>query len=55
MRTTLPLLMLEITRPLMVTAFRENLLRKAERIGCDNSTRQRTRLEIRALIQELEN
>lgn len=54
-RTTLPLLMLEITRPLMVTAFRENLLRKAERIGCDNSTRQRTRLEIRALIQELEN
>ena len=54
-RTALPPLMLEIQRPSMVTAFRENLLRKAESVGCDSSSRQRTRMELRALIQELED
>ena len=54
-RINAPLIMLEIQRPSMITAFRENLLRKAESLGYDKSARQRTRMELRALIQELEN
>ena len=54
-RTAAPLMMLEIQRPHMVVAFQENLLRKAERAGYDSTARRRTRMELRALIQELEN
>ena len=54
-RTAEPLTLLEIHRPAMVTAFREHLLRKAEAIGHERIDREKARMELRALIQELSN
>ena len=48
-----PIKVLEISRPVMVTAFREHLLRKADAVGYDGIHREKVRMEIRALIQEL--
>ena len=52
-RATQPLLMLEIRRPPMITAFREHLLRKAEAVGYEGIHREKVRKKLRALIQEL--
>ena len=54
-RTAIPLTLLKIHRPPMVTAFREHLLRKADTIGCGGIYREKVRMELRALIQELDN
>ena len=54
-RTAKPLMTLEIRRQPMVVAFREHLLRKADTIGCGGIYRERVRMELRALIQELDN
>ena len=54
-RTAIPLTLLKIHRPPMVTAFREHLLRKAESVGCERIDREKARMELRALIQELSN
>ncbi|MGN0494278.1 MAG: hypothetical protein ACI4F7_11570 [Acutalibacteraceae bacterium] len=48
-----PIKVLEISRPAMATAFREHLLRKADAVGCDGIYREKARMELRALIQEL--
>lgn len=50
-----PFRVLEISRPAMVTAFIEHLRRKADLIGFDGIHREKVRMELRALIQELEN
>lgn len=52
-RTAEPILMLEIRRPPMVTAFREHLLRRADAVGYEGISREKVRMELRALIQEL--
>lgn len=49
-----PITVLEISRPEMVTALNEHLLRKAEALGYDGIQREKVRMELRALIQELE-
>ena len=54
-RTAKPLMTLEIRRQPMVVAFREHLLRKADTIGCGGIYREKVRMELRALIQELDN
>ena len=51
--TASPLITLEIRRQTMVIAFREYLLRKAETVGYDRATREKTRKVLRSLIQEL--
>lgn len=48
-----PITVLEISRPAMVTAFREYLLRKADAIGYEGIHREKVRMVLRALIQEL--
>ena len=53
--TQTPITVLEISRPEMVTALREHLLRKAEAVGYDGIQREKVRMELHALIQELEN
>ena len=52
-RTAKPLMTLDIRRPSMVTAFREHLLRRADTVGYDGINREKTRMELRSLIQEL--
>ena len=52
-RTVEPIIMLEIRRPPMVTAFREHLLRRADAVGYEGISREKVRIELRALIQEL--
>lgn len=52
-RTVEPFIMLDIRRPPMVTALREHLLRKADAVGYDGIHREKVRMELRALIQEL--
>ena len=52
-RTTEPFIMLEIHRPTMVTALREHLLRKAEAIGYEGINREKIRMQLHTLIQEL--
>lgn len=52
-RTGTPPLMLEIRRPEMIVALREHLLRRADAVGYDGIHREKIRMEIRALIQEL--
>ena len=54
-RTVEPFIMLEIRRPHMATALREHLLRKADAVGYDGIHREKVRMTLRALIQELEN
>ena len=48
------IMVMEISRPIMVSAFREHLLRKADSVGYDGIHREKTRMELKALIQELE-
>ncbi len=52
-RTIEPFLMLEIHWPPMVTAFREHLLRKADTVGYEGIHREKIRMTLRSLIQEL--
>ena len=52
-RTSEPIIILDIRRPAMVTAFREHLLRKADAMGYGGICREKTRMQLRALIQEL--
>ena len=54
-RTQSPITVLEISRPAMVTALSEHLLRKADAVGYDGIHREKARMELRALIQELES
>lgn len=53
-RNQAPDLMLEIKRPEMVSAFREYLMRMAEHMGYDGIQRTKTRMQINALIHELQ-
>lgn len=53
-RTVSPFLMLELRRPELVMACKEHLLRKAERTGYDGIQRTKTRMELNALIRELQ-
>ncbi len=48
-----PPLMLELRRPEMVIACREHLMRKAEAVEYNGIHREKVRMELRALIQEL--
>ena len=50
-----PFVTLEIRRPEMTAAFREHLLRIAERTGYDGIQRKKVRMELRALIRDLES
>lgn len=50
--TSAPII-LDIRRPAMVTAFREHLLRKADAVGYSGIYREKIRMQLRALIQEL--
>lgn len=52
-RTGEPIIMLEIRRPPMITAFREHLLRRAEAVGYEGIHREKVRMKLRTLIQEL--
>lgn len=54
-RTKVPLITMDIRRPTMTIAFREHLLRKSESLGYDGISKERVRMELRALIQELKN
>lgn len=54
-RTAPPFITLEMTRPTLATAFQEHLLMKAESVGFDQSSKEKVRMELRALIRELEN
>lgn len=53
-RTSSPFLMLELRRPELVMACKEHLFRKAEHTGYDGIQRTRTRMELNALIRELQ-
>ena len=53
-RTIDPVLLMEIRRPAMITAFWEHQLRKAESLGYDGINREKIRMKLRALIQELD-
>ena len=53
-RNVEPFIMLEIRRPQMITALREHLLRKADAKGYRGIEREKVRMTLRALIQELE-
>ena len=52
-RTVEPFIMLEIRRPAMATALQEHLLKKADAFGYDGIHREKIRMELRGLIQEL--
>ena len=52
-RTVTPLMTLDIRRPSMVTAFQEHLLRKADAVGYEGIYREKVRMALRSLIQEL--
>lgn len=52
-RTAKPLMTLDIRRPSMVTAFQEHLLRKADAVGYEGIYREKARMTLRSLIQEL--
>ena len=54
-RTTNPVLMLEIRRPEMVMACQEHLFRKADSFGFSSVQREKVRRELRALIRELQD
>ena len=53
-RNVEPFIMLEIRRPQMITALQEHLLRKADSKGYRGIEREKVRMTLRALIQELE-
>ena len=52
--TSEPILVLDIRRPEMVLACREHLLRKAEKVEYSGIQRAKSRMELRALIRELQ-
>lgn len=54
-RNAAPPLMFEIRRPEMVQACNEHLLRMADLAGIDGIQRTKTRMQIKALIRELQN
>ena len=54
-RTAAPYIILEIRRPAMVIAFQEYLMRKADSVGYSGINREKIRMELRSLIQELES
>lgn len=54
-RNCAPPMILELRRPEMIQACREHLLRMAERISFDAIQRTKTRMQINALIRELQN
>ena len=54
-RTVEPYIMLDIRRPQMIVALQEHLLRKAESKGYRGIEREKVRMTLRALIQELED
>ena len=54
-RNCAPPMILELRRPEMMQACREHLLRMAERISFDAIQRTKTRMQINALIRELQN
>lgn len=54
-RTAQPVLLMEMHRAEMVTAFREHLLRKAEAIGYQGMEREKIRMELRSLIRQLQD
>ena len=53
-RSVEPFIMLEIRRPQMIAALQEHLLRKADAKGYRGIEREKARMKLRALIQELE-
>ena len=53
-RNVEPFIMLEIRRPQMIVALREHLLRKVDSKGYRGIEREKVRMTLRALIQELE-
>lgn len=52
--TSEPILVLDIRRPEMVLACREHLLRKAEKVEYSGIQRAKSRMELKALIRELQ-
>ena len=54
-RTIEPFIMLDIRRPQMIVALQEHLLRRADSKGYRGIEREKTRMTLRALIQELED
>ena len=52
--TSEPILVLHIRRPEMVLACREHLLRKAEKVEYSGIQRAKSRMELKALIRELQ-
>lgn len=52
-RTAPPLIIMEIHRQFMSTAFQEHLLRRADAISYSGNPKARVRMELKALIQEL--
>lgn len=55
LRNSAPPMLLELRRPEMIQACREHLLCTAEHIGPDAARRTKTRMQINALIRELQN
>ena len=54
-RTIEPFIMLDIRRPQMIVALQEHLLRRADSKSYRGIEREKTRMTLRALIQELED
>ena len=52
-RTTKPLVTLDIRRQPMVVAFQEHLLRRADAAGFGSAHKERVRKELRSLLQRL--
>lgn len=48
-----PITVMEMNRPAMATAFREHLLREAESVGYDVIYREKVKMELHSLINEL--
>ena len=54
-RTVEPFILLEIRQTAMITALQEHLLKKADAVGYDGIHREKIRMELRSLIQALNN
>ena len=52
-RTVEPFILLEIRQTAMITALQEHLLKKADAVGYDGIHREKVRMKLRSLIQEL--
>ena len=53
-RTVEPFILLEIRQTAMITALQEHLLKKADAVGYDGIHREKVRMKLRSLIQELD-